>query len=386
MGTGVCSSGSTFSKGRGDSRAGRGEGGVLTYDAGTGVVKHLRRFRGVFALDTSAPTSSGAPAFPLDTYTLAFSVGLAPTLAKQVGAAVALLSPGTVAFAAASSRPPPLPLPGTQVGGGYTVLEARNVSAMAATTGGGASQRQRVLAEVEVWRGVGGACLVLSGHAVALASGLLGFLLSPTHFQTRTRRSLLSPTIGFRFLVAAGAVPLALCHLRQAHTLLAAGREGGRGVPATLADYVGTLTLGFVLMNLVVASVCAGLLYHLVTPDAATRRAQDFNRRIIVLVSIYTHTHTHVYIYICIGAYRTSIGASLCSCPSSTASRSPQALSPTWEWRNTSSCPARSTCTSPPPPPVVVVACEAARADARLESSSHRWCSCACHWRVRRQW
>ena len=315
----------------------------MTYDAGTGVVKHLRRFRGVFALDTSAPTSSGAPAFPLDTYTLAFSVGLAPTLAKQVGAAVALLSPGTVAFAAASSRPPPLPLPGTQVGGGYTVLEARNVSAMAATTGGGASQRQRVLAEVEVWRGVGGACLVLSGHAVALASGLLGFLLSPTHFQTRTRRSLLSPTIGFRFLVAAGAVPLALCHLRQAHTLLAAGREGGRGVPATLADYVGALTLGFVLMNLVVASVCAGLLYHLVTPDAATRyryaythmyvcmyvcmyacmylsvyvsihmhigllyhlvtpdaatrRAQDFNRRIIVLVSIYTHTHTYVYIY-----------------------------------------------------------------------------------------
>ena len=347
MGTGVCSSGRRSSKRAGDSRDGCGEGskgGVLTYDAGTGVVKHLRRFRGVFALDTSAPTSSGAPAFPLDTYTLAFSVGLAPTLAKQVGAAVALLSPGTVAFAAASSRPPPLPLPGTQVGGGYTVLEARNVSAMAATTGGGASQRQRVLAEVEVWRGVGGACLVLSGHAVALASGLLGFLLSPTHFQTRTRRSLLSPTIGFRFLVAAGAVPLALCHLRQAHTLLAAGREGGRGVPATLADYVGALTLGFVLMNLVVASVCAvllyhlvtpdaatryryaythmyvcmyvcmyacmylsvyvsihmhiGLLYHLVTPDAATRRAQDFNRRIIVLVSIYTHTHTYVYIYI----------------------------------------------------------------------------------------
>jgi hypothetical protein len=143
-----------------------------------------------------------------------------------------------------------------------------------------------VLAEVEVWRGVGAACLVLSGHAVALASGLLGFLLSPTHFQTRTRRTLLSPTIGFRFLVAAAAVPLALGHLRHAHTLLAAGREGGRGVPATLADYVGTLTLGFVLMNLVVASVCAGLLYHLVTPDAATRRLQDFNRRIIVLVSI----------------------------------------------------------------------------------------------------
>ena len=53
--------------------------------------------------------------------------------------------------------------------------------------------------------------------------------LPPSLVQTRTRRTLLSPTIGFRFLIAAAAVPLAHLPLRQAHNLLAAGRypEGG---------------------------------------------------------------------------------------------------------------------------------------------------------------
>ena len=143
-----------------------------------------------------------------------------------------------------------------------------------------------VVGQVYVWRGWGSACMVIGGYSIPLALAIASFNLCPTHYQARTRRPLLSPSVGYRFVIAAATLPCIILHLRNSKRLLSVDAPS----PDTLCDHVGVLTMVFALLALGCSALEAHMLHDWIFPDAPKRREQDFNRRVMLLVSIIDDT------------------------------------------------------------------------------------------------
>jgi hypothetical protein len=139
---------------------------------------------------------------------------------------------------------------------------------------------------VYVWRGWGSACMVIGGYSIPLALAVASFMLCPTHYQERTRRTLLSPSVGYRFVIAAAALLSIIQHLRNSKRLLSVDAPA----PATVCDEIGVLTMVFALVALGCSALQAHMLQDWIYPDATKRREQDFNRRLMLLVSIMDDT------------------------------------------------------------------------------------------------
>ena len=143
-----------------------------------------------------------------------------------------------------------------------------------------------VVSQVYVWRGWGSACMVIGGYSIPLALAVASFMLCPTHYQERTRRTLLSPSVGYRFVIAAAALLSIIQHLRNSKRLLSADAPA----PVTVCDEVGVLTMVFAISALGCSALQAQMLQDWIYPDAPKRREQDYNRRVMLLVSIMDDT------------------------------------------------------------------------------------------------
>lgn len=118
------------------------------------------------------------------------------------------------------------------------------------------------------------------------------------HYQERTQRTLLSPAVGFRFLIVAAAFPAIILQQQHGRKLLSASGGGGGGLaagprdrppplaPTTLSDQMAVATLAFASTTAAVSALVAHLMHGWVHADPSSRREQDFNRRVFLLVGL----------------------------------------------------------------------------------------------------
>jgi hypothetical protein len=178
------------------------------FDSNLSVIIHTRRFRGSFALATD-PNQGAAKAFPVDTHLLPFEARLAsPEYTGLPHKTHLLLARASDFLAESNVSASACPASGTPVGGGFYIRSC------ALTQGARWSQDRggiQLVGHVMVWRGSATAASLIAGYVCPYLVTTVAMLLSPTHYQHRTQRTLLSPAIAYRFLVVASVFPGASC-------------------------------------------------------------------------------------------------------------------------------------------------------------------------------